>query len=223
MARREKTPPAAPSAAPLGTPLAAPPAAPSAAPLVQRWLSAFIAVVLLSVALPGQVAFGEQENENLVDPTQRADNSFIRDTNIESLAEQGAFFNDREVQVLGEVIGDCIAASDPGYSWITLTVTDVEDKTSISVLISDEQAAQIDRYGKYGVTGTTLQVNGIFHQACNVHDGLPDIHVSGSSVISRGEDHYDTFNGMDFIPGIVAVAAGFALMAAFYFARERTR
>ena len=31
--------------------------------------------------------------------------------------------------------------------------------------MSDEQTAQIDRYGKYGVTGTILQVRGLLNAA----------------------------------------------------------
>ena len=188
-----------------------------------RKLATLLAFAALAFALAANTAFAAQEDENLVDPTQRADNSFIRDTTIESLVEQGTLYDGREVQVIGEVIGDCIAANDKDCSWITITVIDVEDKTSISALMPDEQTTQIDRYGKYGVTGTILQVNGVFHQACNEHDGLPDIHVTASSVIEHGVEHYDVFNLLDFVPGIIAVLAGAALMAVFYFARERTR
>ena len=180
-----------------------------------------IAVVLL-VAGVG-VAFAIDEGENLVDPAQRADNSFIYDTTIESLFEQASLYDNRTVQVVGEVIGDRISAGHRGGYWITLTVLDVEDKSSISVLMSEEQANQIDRYGKYGVTGTILQVRGTYHQACNEHEGLPDIHAGISSVMSKGEDHPDKFNGKDFAPGIVAVFVGLALLGVFYIVRERTR
>ena len=180
-----------------------------------------IAVVL---ALAPATAFADESEPNLVDPTQRADNSFIYDTTIESLFEQASLYENRTVQVVGEVIGDRIRSSNsPGYFWITLTVIDSEDKSSISVLMSEEQSNQIDRYGKYGVTGTILQVRGTYHQACNEHDGLPDIHATNSSVVSRGVEHSDAFNLGEFVPGIIAVFLGVVLMGIFYFARERTR
>ena len=47
--------------------------------------------------------------ENIVDPTQRADNSFIYDTTIESLFAETSLYDGRMVQVVGEVIGDRIA------------------------------------------------------------------------------------------------------------------
>ncbi len=187
-----------------------------------RAFASLLLAGLLVVANMG-VAFAADEDENLVDPAQRADNSFIYDTTIESLFEQAALYDNRTVQVEGEVIGDRISAGHRGGYWITLTVLDVEDKSSISVLMSEEQANQIDSYGKYGVTGTILQVRGTYHQACNEHEGLPDIHATISSVMSKGEEHPDVFHAEDFVPGLLAVLIGGALMGAFYVVRERTR
>ena len=165
---------------------------------------ASLALVVFLAPAPVYAAEGDQgpdPNANLVDPTQRADNSFIYDTTIESLFEQASLYDERTVQVIGEVIGDRIDSLDAGGGcWITLTVIDAEDKSTISVLMSDEQASQIDRYGKYGVTGTTLQVRGTYHQTCAEHDGLPDIHATNSSVISKGIDHPDEFKIHDFLP-----------------------
>lgn len=183
-----------------------------------------VAAAVLAICPFAGTAHAIDPDDNLVDPTQRADNSFIYDTTIESLFDQSSLYNNRTVQITGEVIGDRIESeSESGYCWITLTMVESEDKASISVLISDELASQIDRYGKYGVTGTILQVRGTYHQTCGEHDGLPDIHASNASVLTRGYDHPDEFVAGDFLPGIVTVLVGLAMMAAFYFARERTR
>ena len=104
-----------------------------------------------------------------------------------------------------------------------LTSTDVENKSSISVLITAEQSKQIDHYGRYGVTGTILQVRGTYHQACADHQGLPDIHAANASAMVRGIEHPDSFNADHFFPGIVAVVIGLILMGVYYFARERSR
>ena len=168
-------------------------------------------------------AFAEDEG-NLVDPTQRADNSFIYDTTIESLFDQASLYDNRTVQVVGEVIGDRIESKDgTGSVWITLTSTNEDNASSISVLLSAEQANQIDRYGRYGVTGTTLQVRGTYHQSCTDHDGLPDVHATNSSVLSKGIDHPDTFRLRDFAPGVLAIVIGLVLMGMFYLAREKMR
>lgn len=189
------------------------------------------AFVLFASAPASSPAFGEEggsaeappQDGNIVDPTQRADNSFIYDTTINTIFDQSALYEDRTVQVLGEVIGDRIAADVRGYYWITLTETNEEDSATISVLIPEEQTEQIDRYGRYGVTGTTLQVRGTFHQACKEHDGLPDIHATSSAVLARGIDHPDEFVPREFAPGAAAVLLGVALLAGFYYARERMR
>ena len=163
---------------------------------------------------------------NLIDPTQRADNSFIYDTTIDTLLEQATLYEGNTVQVVGEAIGDLIqAGSFDGREmyWIMLTSTDAENKASISVLITAEQAKQIDHFGRYGVTGTILQVRGTFHQACSEHEGLPDIHSSNVEAITSGVEHADVLVLREFVPGFIAVLLGVILMGAYYFARERSR
>lgn len=166
---------------------------------------------------------------NLLDPTQRADNSFIYDTTIESLFDQASLYEGNTVQVVGEVVGDLIRATDGlgegnrELYWIMLTSTEAEDKSSISVLLTAEQAKQIDHFGRYGVTGTTLQVRGEYHQACAEHQGLSDIHAATSSPIARGIESPDSLNFADFAPGIIAVLLGAALLGVYYFVRERSR
>ena len=165
---------------------------------------------------------GEQ---NRIDPTQRADNSFIYDTTVDSLFSQSSLYEGKIVQVAGEVIGDIVVESpvDSKNCWITLTATDAGNPATISVLLSNEQATQIDHLGRYGVTGTTLQVRGVYHQACSEHEGLPDVHATESSVLARGSEHPDKFVLEDFAPGIVALALGLVLMWVYYFVRERMR
>ena len=163
-----------------------------------------------------------QSDRNLVDPTQRADNSFIYDTSIGAITGQSSLYDNRTVQVEGEVIGDRIAAGDGNY-WIELSSQDEDDSATISVLMSEDQTAQIDRYGRYGITGTTLQVRGTYHQACNEHEGLSDIHATNSAVVALGVDHPDEFNINAFLPGAVTVVIGIVLLLVFRFARERMR
>ena len=188
-----------------------------------RFAIAFAIALVLSCAFAAN-AVAEESDGNIVDPTQRADNSFIYDTTIESLFDQASLYDNRTVQIGGEVVGDRIEANDgTGNCWVMLTSLNVDNASSISVLLSAEQANQIDHYGRYGVVGTTLQVRGTYHQACDEHEGLPDVHATNSSVLSRGSDHPDSLVIADFIPGLIAVVIGLALLAGFYVARERMR
>ncbi len=186
--------------------------------------TALFALLISFTCVFADNAFAADNDNNVVDPTQRADNSFIYDTTIESLFEQSSLYDDRTVQIVGEVVGDRIEVNDGSHNcWITLTSMDQYNSSSISVLLSAEQANQIDHYGRYGVTGTTLQVRGIYHQACEVHDGLPDVHATNSSVLAKGAEHPDHFEFNDFLPGLAAVLIGLSLLLAFYVARERMR
>ena len=168
----------------------------------------------------------ELEGEtNNVDPTQRADNSFIYDTTIDSLFSQPSLYEGRTVQVVGEAIGDIVAETplNKKRCWVTLTAIDVNSPATISVVISTSQKKQIDHLGRYGVTGTILQVRGTYHQACPDHEGIADIHVTTVEAIERGIEHPDLFDLNDFVPGIFTVCLGLILITAYYIVRERTR
>ncbi len=86
-----------------------------------------------------------------------------------------------------------------------------------------EQAAKIDTYGKYGTTGTKLQVRGTFHLVCTEHEGLTDLHADIVTVVEKGKHHEDEFDVNAFVPGAIATALGLALMGVFYYLRERQR
>lgn len=125
--------------------------------------------------LPDPV-FSEDVNEdNLVNPQQKPDSSFIYDTSISALQGADSYLNDQTVQVTGEVIGDRIRAEfDPGYSWIVLQGSD-RVHSEIPVFMDTESTEIIDTYGAYGRKGTTLQVRGTFHLICPEHEGLTDL------------------------------------------------
>ena len=193
--------------------------------LAQSKASRFLVALAVALALAFPcLAAAEEGDGTVVDPTQRADNSFIYDTTVESLFEQASLYDERTVQIIGEVVGDRIEANDgTGNCWVMLTSMDEGNSSSISVLLSADQANQIDHYGRYGVTGTTLQVRGTYHQACGEHDGLPDLHATNSSVLAKGVEHPDLLNPVDFLPGIVLILVGLGLMGLYMFARERMR
>ena len=192
----------------------------------------------LAIALPAS-AFAEDEAssssgsaastsptnaENIVDPTQRADNSFIYDTTIEDILAETSLHDGRIVQFVGEAIGDRVLDDAGGkYCWVTVESMADGSDANISVYMTVEQAEQIDHFGRYGVTGTTLQIRGTFNQACSNHEGLVDVHATNVGVMARGVEHPDTLNLSNFGFGIFLIIIGAALMAAFYFVRERMR
>lgn len=175
-------------------------------------------------ATPEPATSVDTNAENIVDPTQRADNSFIYDTTIEDILAETSLHDGRIVQFVGEAIGDRVLDDASGkYCWVTVESMADGSDANISVYMTVEQAEQIDHFGRYGVTGTTLQIRGTFNQACSNHEGLVDVHATNVGVMARGVEHPDTLNLSNFGFGIFLIIVGAALMAAFYFVRERMR
>lgn len=164
----------------------------------------------------------EADDGNSVNTQQLPDSSFIYDTSIIDLGTADTYYDNQTVQVVGEVVGDSIRASlGGGHRWITLAAPG--GAATLSVYMSSESAAKIDTFGEYGSTGTSLQVRGTFHLVCPDHDGLSDLHAEVVSVVEPGSHHEDEFDLNRFVPGIATVAVGLAMMAAFYWIRERRR
>lgn len=165
----------------------------------------------------------DTSDSNYVDPAQTADNSFIYDTSIASLAQEASFHDGQTVQVVGEVVGDRVATGTPGHYWITIEAEEKNDSSSISAYVTETQAEIIDHYGRYGVVGTRVQARGVYHQACDEHDGLADIHVVSLEVVRAGYETADEFVMREFLPGFVLLAVGLALVVLFRIVRERSR
>lgn len=163
-------------------------------------------------------------DENLVNPQQRPDSSFIYDTAISALNSADTYYDNQTVQVVGEATGDIINVDIAGdHKWVNLSAEEQGVTYSIAVYMRQSSAARIDTLGGYGKTGTTLQVRGTFHLVCPDHEGVTDIHADVVSVVDSGSEHPDEFSPQAFIPGGVAVVIGFVLMFIFYRLRERQR
>ena len=161
--------------------------------------------------------------DNLVNPQQLPDSSFIYDTSISDLESADAYLDKQTVQVTGEVVGDRIRAElDGDHCWILLQAVDGSN-SSVSVYMSGTSADLIDTYGAYGKSGTVLQVRGTFNLACRDHEGLSDLHADHVSVVSKGFESPDEFEPAAMVPGVVMVVAGIVLVFVFYRMRESRR
>lgn len=168
--------------------------------------------------------FGTERNpNNLVNPQQKPDSSFIYDTSISALQEADAYLNDQTVQVVGEVVGDRLKAEfDPGYCWIVLQSNE-ENYAEIPVFITEEFTELVDTYGSYGRKGTTLQTRGTFHLACPEHEGLTDLHADTVSVVEKGSITEQVLDPNAFIPGGILVLVGGLMIIVFHRMREGQR
>ena len=185
------------------------------------------AALAFALALPAfacpQAAFADEpaEGDNAVNVTQLPDSSFIYDTSITDLSTADTYYDKQTVQVTGEVVGDRITAGDGRHCWLQLASP--SDSSTVSVYLTNESADKVDTYGAYGRKGTTLQVRGTFNLACPDHDGVSDLLAQVVMVTEKGKATPDEFDINAFIPGMVTVMIGLAMMVVFYLLRERQR
>ena len=185
------------------------------------------AALAFVLALPAfacpQAAFADEpaEGDNAVNVAQLPDSSFIYDTSITDLSTADTYYDKQTVQVTGEVVGDRITAGDGRHCWLQLASP--SDSSTVSVYLTNESADKVDTYGAYGRKGTTLQVRGTFNLACPDHDGVSDLHAQVVTVTEKGKATPDEFDINAFIPGMVTVMIGLAMMVVFYLLRERQR
>lgn len=185
------------------------------------------AALAFALALPAfacpQAAFADEpaEGDNAVNVAQLPDSSFIYDTSITDLSTADTYYDKQTVQVTGEVVGDRITAGDGRHCWLQLASP--SDSSTVSVYLTNESADKVDTYGTYGRKGTTLQVHGTFNLACPDHDGASDLHAQVVTVTEKGKATPDEFDINAFIPGMVTVMIGLAMMVVFYLLRERQR
>lgn len=215
-------------------------------------LAATFAATLVASLMCPPLALADESSaqENEVDVSQLPDSSFIYDTSIIDLSTADSYYDKQTVQVTGEVIGDKILVdADDDHCWITLsasgstTVTTLLSSTAstavnaqtdaqiskassiatTTVYMTKTAAEKIDLFGRYGQKGTTLQVRGTFHLACAEHSGVSDIHAQVITVTQKGKVAPDPFDPVKFVPGIIAIAVGLALMVLFRWLQERQR
>ena len=195
---------------------AAPTAAAGAAPAGEGALA-----VPGAFGVPAAWADEPADGSNAVDVTQLPDSSFIYDTSITDLSTADSYYDKQTVQVTGEVVGDRITAGDGRHCWLQLASP--SDSSTVSVYVTNESADKVDTYGAYDRKGTTLQVRGTFNLACPDHDGASDLHAQVVTVTEKGKATPDEFDINAFIPGMVTVMIGLAMMVVFYLLRERQR
>lgn len=188
-------------------------------------LVAFAAAFCLFACMP-VFAFADdgdgEDDSNLINPQQRPDSSFIYDSSIVDLSNADSYYDKQTVQITGEAVGDIIDASD-GMVWVTLAEASSSSNASVAVLMTRESASHIDTLGRYGTTGTMLQVRGVFHLACPEDQGLSDVHATSVAVVTKGVHHANEFRPEAFAVGAALTVVGFALMGLFRYLRERQR
>ncbi|MGI6031943.1 MAG: hypothetical protein ACOX69_00780 [Coriobacteriales bacterium] len=147
------------------------------------------------------------------------DDDVVISTRISTLSSVNRALEGSTVRFTGEVVDTAVNADD-GHKW--LSVADASD-SSISVYVTDEQAAQIENYGSYQMTGDTVEVTGVYSVACGTHQGELDVHATDIKVTDRGEAVSHHVNKQRLIIGVVLCAVAAVLVVSFFYVRRIRR
>ncbi len=99
---------------------------------------------------------------------------------INDLIENSKEYDNREVTIQGEVLGEALERGN--YVWINIT----DNTNYIGIWLDASDAEKITFYGDYKHKGDMIKVTGIFHRACTEHGGDIDIHNLDMQVIQKG-------------------------------------
>ena len=101
-------------------------------------------------------------------------------TKINDLIEKSISFDNTEVTVQGEVIGEALERGD--YAWININDT----TNAIGIWVKRSDIDQIQFYGDYKHKGDIVKFTGVFYRACSEHGGDVDIHCSNLEIVESG-------------------------------------
>ncbi len=93
---------------------------------------------------------------------------------IARLESGDSALNETLVSFRGEVVGEPVNSSTSSYKWV-LVQSGGSKTSSIEVLMTNEQVAQIKNWGSYQVKGATVRVTGIYRVADDDHTGALDV------------------------------------------------
>lgn len=99
---------------------------------------------------------------------------------LPEILRRPAAFDNRQVVVQGEVIGEALRGKD-GW-WLNITC----DGANLGIFVQGQEPPQeIHNFGSYRRKGDTLRICGVFHAHCLQHREQ-DIHAQSIEVLKRG-------------------------------------
>ncbi len=104
---------------------------------------------------------------------------------IARLESGEASLNETLVSFRGEVVGEPVSSSSSSYKWVLVQSSGTKT-SSIEVLMTNEQVAQIKNWGSYQVKGATVRVTGIYRVADDDYTGALDVTAYVVHVVDEG-------------------------------------
>lgn len=147
-----------------------------------------------------------------------SEDSVVVETRIGVLSSVNRALEGTTVRFSGEAVGAAVRA-DEGHVWVNLA--DSSD-TPLAVYMTDELAGQISSYGSYSTTGSTVEVTGVYHVSCPVHQGELEVHATQLEVTDVGGDISHGVRAERLLAGVGLCAVALALIVLFVILRRRS-
>ena len=142
---------------------------------------------------------------------------------ISKLESGDKSYDDSLVSFRGEVVGEPINSSSGSHKWV-LVQSSGKRTSSIEVLMTNEQVAQIKNWGSYQVKGATVRVTGIYRVADANNTGTLDVTAYVVRVVDEGGPIDEgPVNTHIVVAGLSLVALGCVLTAVNVYQRRRSR
>lgn len=105
--------------------------------------------------------------------------SYAQEIPVQKLLKHPERFNQQEVSVIGEVIGDPLKAKEG--MWVNI----LSRGYNIGMLVPSGELAKISSWGSYEAQGDIIKVKGVFYTCCPWEEER-DIHVTSLEIVKKG-------------------------------------
>ncbi|MGN0038441.1 MAG: potassium transporter TrkG [Coriobacteriales bacterium] len=177
--------------------------------------------LLLSLALAGGLLAASAPRAAVAEEPsmELAFTQSYRSSSISELLGASSRMDGDKVRISGEVVGYAVKAGT-GHSW--LNIQDQEGKV-ISVYVRNSLAERVGTFGKYGVQGDKVVVEGTYHQACSMHSGELEVHAVTLAVRVAGYPVAHEANTGLGIAGVCLLGLAAAVLVVERLLRGRSR
>lgn len=120
------------------------------------------------------------------------------------LASADAELDGATVRFTGEVVSEQLRADDT-HVWLNI----LGDGVAIGVYLPVETAEKVTTFGDYEHVGDTVEIVGVFAEACDEHGGDMDVHATMLELVEPGSERERTPQVWKGVVGVAGLLLAF--------------
>ena len=135
-----------------------------------------------------------------------SDTETYRQMEISALLSATKRQDNKKVAISGQAMGHAITV-DADHKWVNLK----SGNAMIGVYMTNELADEITQFGGYAKTGDTINVKGVYHLACDEHNGELEVHADEIEIVQQGAVYEVDWNLGVMLTGFLLIFVGFVI------------